>query len=37
MIKRAERIDEIQLGGESPAGDLPPPKPRADGGGHDDP
>jgi DNA recombination protein RmuC len=28
VTKRAERIDEIQLGPDSPAGDLPPPAPR---------
>lgn len=27
VTKRAERIDEIQLGPDSPAGDLPPPAP----------
>jgi len=32
VTKRAERIDEIQLGTESPAEDLPPPRPRIDGG-----
>jgi DNA recombination protein RmuC len=31
VIRRAERIDEIQLGDETPAGDLPPPAPRLAG------
>lgn len=30
VTKRAERIDEVQLGDETPAKDLPPPRPQSD-------
>ena len=37
VIRRAERIDEIQLGDETPAGDLPPPAPLLAGNGRGEP